>query len=81
MFKLKLNKKHVAYVQKIKNKNLLKLFVVIMYVWNVLMNYLNKENNMSVQNVDKKIGLFQLTNINIKDHRLLILRVYEYISI
>ena len=52
-----------------------------MYVWNVLMNYLNKENNMSVQNVDKKIGLFQLTNINIRDHRLLILRVYEYISI
>ena len=64
-----------------ESKNLLKLFVVIMYVWNVLMNYLNKENNMSVQNVDKKIGLFQLTNINIKDHRLLILRVYEYISI
>ena len=64
-----------------ESKNLLKLNVVIMYVWNVLMNYLNKENNMSVQNVDKKIGLFQLTNINIKDHRLLILRVYEYISI
>ena len=52
-----------------------------MYVWNVLMNYLNKENNMSVQNVDKKIGLFQLTNINIKYHRLLRLGVYEYISI
>ena len=64
-----------------ESKNLLKLNVVIMYVWNVLMNYLNKENNMSVQNVGKKIGLFQLTNINIKYHRLLRLGVYEYISI
>ena len=38
MYKLKLNKKHVLYVKKIKNKNLLKLNVVIIYVLNVLKN-------------------------------------------
>ena len=57
MFKLKLNKKHVAYVQKIKNKNLLKLFVVIMCVYNVINNSLKIINGENVHNVEKKIGL------------------------
>ena len=38
-----------------------------MYVQNVLKSYLLKENNISVQNVDKKIGLFQLIMNNIKN--------------
>ena len=59
MFKLKLNKKHVAYVQKIKNKNLLKLFVVIMCVYNVINNSLKIINGENVHNVEDIIGLLQ----------------------
>ena len=36
----------------IENKNLLKLNVVIIYVLNVLKNYLNIENKINVQNVE-----------------------------
>ena len=67
MLKLKLNKKHVLYVQKIKNKNLLKQNVVIIYVYNVIKNQLNIKNKMNVPNVDKKIGLFQLIINSIKN--------------
>ena len=38
MFKLKLNKKHVAYAWKMKSNNLLKLLVNIISVYNVLKN-------------------------------------------
>ena len=59
MYKVRLNKINVIYVKKMKNKNLLKLNVNIISVWNVLMNYLSKENIINVQNVENKIGLYQ----------------------
>ena len=49
------------------NKSLLKLNVDIIYAQNVLKNYLNKKDKIDVQNVDKKIGLFQLIMNNIKN--------------
>ena len=66
MYKLKLNKKHVLYVKKIKNKNLLKLIVNIIYVLNVLKNQLEINNKISVLSVNKKIGLLQQMKNNIK---------------
>ena len=48
MFKLNLNKKHVAYAWKMKNKNLLKVFVDIMYVQNVLKNQLKIKDKIIV---------------------------------
>ena len=58
MYKLRLNKIYVLYVQKIKNKNLLKLDVDIMYAWNAIKNQLKINNNISVHNVKKMIGLY-----------------------
>ena len=66
IYKLKLNKKHVLYVKKIKNKNLLKLIVNIIYVLNVLKNQLEINNKISVLSVNKKIGLLQQMKNNIK---------------
>ena len=67
MYKLILNNQYVVYVQKMENKNSLKLLVVIIYVYNVLKNYLNKKNKIIVQNVENKIGLLQLMIININN--------------
>ena len=47
------------------NKSSLKLNVDTMYVQNVLRNYLNKKDKISVQNVDKKIGLYKQMKNNI----------------
>ena len=67
MYKLKLSSNNVIYVKKMKNKNLLKLFVDTMYVYNVLKIYLLKENKIIVLNVNKKIGLYQLMKNNIRN--------------
>ena len=58
MYKLRLNKIYVLYVQKIKNKNLLKLDADTMYAWNVIKNQLKINNNINVHNVKKMIGLY-----------------------
>ena len=57
MFKLKLNKFNVQYVQMIKNKNLSKLLVGIIFVYNVVKNYIKIINIIIVQYVNSKIGL------------------------
>ena len=66
MYKLRLSNNNVVYVKKMNNKNLLKLIVNIIYVLNVLKNQLETNNKIDVLSVNKKIGLLQLIENNIK---------------
>ena len=62
MYKLKLDRTNAVSVKKMKNKNLLKLNVVIMYVQNVLKNLQRKEI-LNVHIVKKKImSLYLMIN-------------------
>ena len=56
MFKPKLNKLNVKYAYQMKNNNLLKLFVIITYVQNVIWNYYKVKNIDNAQYVEKLIG-------------------------
>ena len=56
MFKLRLNKKHVWYAWKMKNKNLLKPNVIIISVYNVIKKLYHKKDNIDVLYVENKIG-------------------------
>ena len=80
MYKLKLSNNNVLYVKKIKNKNLLKVVVNIIYVLNVLKNQLETNNKISVLNVNKKIGLLQLIKNSI-NNILIKLIIYKIIEI
>ena len=46
----------VKYVLTMENKNLLKLHVIILYVLNVLNNYIKVIIVMTVQYAEKRIG-------------------------
>lgn len=48
---------YVKYVSMKENKNLLKLSVVIKYVWNVLNNFKNNKNMNYAHYVDNIIGM------------------------
>ena len=54
----------VKYVLTMENKNLLKLHVIIVYVLNVLNNYIKVIIVMTVQYAEKEIGL--IFNISFK---------------
>ena len=56
MFKLKQDKQNVKFVYQIKNKNLSKPSVIIIYVWNVIKNYYKINKINSVLYVSKIIG-------------------------
>ena len=67
MLKVKLSKNNVQFVWKMKGKSFSIQIVDIIYVYNVLKDWLNSRNNLYVQNVSIKTGSCQLMKNNIKN--------------